>query len=120
MWIAAHSLPAKLFAIVNYALGIEYLSFVAKTDDPAEEHRGNSYRNCKIEVFRSVRDEHNICAEAINDDVDKLFVETKLYGDLIAVEHLEGAVGIGMKPFSGKLRAGDAGIICYADIAHSV
>ena len=120
MWIAAHSLPAKLFAIVDNVLWIKNFSFIAKTDDPAEKHGGNGYGYCEIKMFRPVRDEHYICTEAVNDYIDKLFMEAKLYCDLVAVEHLEGAVGIGVKPFAGKLRAGDAGIICYADIAHSV
>ena len=115
-----HSFLAQGLAFINDALRIEDLGHLTKTDNPAKEHRRNGYGNGEIKMVRSVGDQHGACSKTVNDHIDKLFVETKLDGDLIAMEHLEGAVCVGVEPFAGKLGAGNTVIFRNADVTHPV
>ena len=101
LWILFHSLLAKRPALLHDRFGVEYLCLVSKTDNPAQEHRGNRYLHRQIEVFLAVGDEHDIMAEPIDDGIEKAFVKPHLYCRFLTGIHLEQPIGVTIERLSG-------------------
>ena len=57
-------------------------------------------------MFFSIRDQHSVPSEPVDNHIGKTSVEPQFYSGFFAGVHLEQPVGVLQQGFSGKLRAG--------------
>ena len=99
---------------------IQDLGLVAKTNDPAEEHRRNGHLNGEIKMLLSIGDQHGIFAKPVDNHIEKTPVEPHLHIQSITGVHLEQPVCVIVECFSGQFRAGDSVFFCQLNVSHAI
>ena len=67
------------FALVNHTLGMQNLGHAAETDNPTEEHGGNSHVDGEDEMIFPVGNQHRILTETVDDDIEQYLVKTQFH-----------------------------------------
>ena len=68
----------------------------------------DGYLYSEVKMIRSIRNQHGIPTEAVNDHVEQYPVETQFHVQCIACKHLEQLVGVIGESLSDQVGAGDA------------